>query len=245
MSHKLVTLVAVVMFSATAAIAFASEIAYPTFESPGLPISTTSSMLGPTGLLITPTAMIAPARSARLFYHEISADPKLQGFLGVTVPLTEDLEVSATQVANVEPLPAEPERYRNEIIVNMKYRVPFDKMLDNPQAPKVAVGLIDANNQVDRVYYVAVSQPVPLDPAGKSAVTFHAGFGASDTGEGRLDGFFGGVDFVPFPRGLAQIEYDGDNTNAGVAYCPSPSVEVSTGMVNDDFTWGVSFLSNF
>jgi len=242
MSRLVLTLVCVLLF---ATLALTASTDYGIWERPGPATEDTPSFLGITGLLITPTAMIAPALKVQVFYHQISSDPKEQTLYGATVGLTDGLEVSGLRMLNLAPLPAAPGQYRDETVVNVKYQVPLGQILGNPLAPEVAVGVFDTGNQVDRTYFVVLSRSASLMAEESAALSFHLGYGNTDSGSGRLDGFFAGVDFAPFENALVQLEYDADDVNAGLRYYATPWISLDAAIVADDFAWGATLRSDF
>ncbi len=243
-SRLVLTLVLASMFAALCFTAAADPDLYGPLKAPGPGTNAVPSYLGSTGLLITPTAMVMPPLKAGGFYHQVRTDPH-QSFWGATVGLPGGLELSAARLKNLEPLPTAPEEYRSETVVNAKYQVPLGKMLGNPLAPKVAVGVIDASNEVNRTYFLTLSRSFTLTQTDQAAINLHVGWGNTNKENTRLDGFFAGADFSPFRNALLQIEYDAKDLNAGIRLYPTPWLSLDAGVVNDDFAWGATARSEF
>jgi len=233
------------MFSVCVLAASASADTYGAWQGPPISSNPTASYLGQTGLLITPTAMIAPPLEGAIYYHKLQTDPRRQAFYGATVGLPGHLEVSALRMLNVESLPSSPGVFRNETVLNAKYQIPLGKLVGNALMPKVAVGVFDVSNQVARVWYLALSRSVSLTQTNGAPINLHLGFGNKDSGDGRLDGLFGGLDYAAAPDSLLQAEYDGQNLNAGVRYFPARWISVDGAVIANDFAWGATASNIF
>lgn len=204
----------------------------------------TPSFLGATGLLITPTAMIAPPLKASGYWHQIRSDVS-QSLYGATVGLPAGFELSGLRLTNVEPSLGGGSAPRDETVVSAKYQVPLGNMLTDPLLPKLAVGVFDATNEVNRIFYVTVSRSFSILQSNKAAINLHAGWGRANKDDTRLDGFFGGVDFAPFKAALLQIEYDARNLNADVRYSPSTWLSLDAGVVANDFAYGATLRTDW
>ncbi|HEY3398538.1 MAG TPA: hypothetical protein VGM19_12860 [Armatimonadota bacterium] len=246
MSPRIVlTLALALWFSLLALTASADPSLYEPFEASGPAATTTASYWGSTGLLLTPTAMVERPLKFSAFWHEVNTDPSNQTFIGLSVGLPFGFEVSGVRMQDLPPLPATPESFRDETILNAKYQVPLGPIVGNPLAPKVAIGVIDANNDFNRVIYVAASRSFTLTQQSNAALNVHLGWGNSNHGDARLDGFFGGVDLAPVPSVLLQAEYDAKNLNAGVRWYPRSWGSIDLGVVGNGFAWGATLRSDF
>jgi len=114
MSRLVVTLALVVMFSVLVLAASAASGGYGSWEAAAPTGQSPTSYLGPTGLLITPTALIAPPLEGAAFYHVIESEPRRQAFWGATLGLPDGFELTGTQLVNVEPLLSSPGVFRSE-----------------------------------------------------------------------------------------------------------------------------------
>ncbi len=229
------------MFSVLPLAAFAQTDIYGDWATPPVSSAPTASYLGQTGLLITPTAMVAPPLQGAAFYHAIQSEPRRQALWGAVFGLPGDLEASVVRMVNVEPQEATPGVYRNETVLNGKYQIPLGRLTRTEgEMPKVALGIFDASNTVARVWYLSLSHAFPVEAESLNMVNLHAGWGNKDHGGGRLDGFFAGMDFAPSSDSLIQVEYDGVNLNGNIRYYPARWVSIDLGVVAEDFAWGAT-----
>ncbi len=238
------TLTLVCWFSLLSLTASAEDSLYSAWSGPGPSSNATASYLGATGLLITPTAMITPPLRVNGYFHEIRSDPH-QSFYGATLGLPGGLEISGTRLQKIEPLPGQPNQDRDETVVNAKYQIPIKAWLVDAFAPKVAVGVFDAGNEVNRTYYLTVSRSFSLTQKSDAPLNLHVGWGHPNKDDTRLDGFFGGIDFAPFSKALVQVEYDAKDLNAGARFYPVPWLSLDAGVVANDFAWGLTLRSNW
>ncbi len=235
------TLAAVVVLLALASAGWSQGILYGVWEEPGPERGPIPSWYGSTGLIVTPTALTCPDRQVQAYWHQMEFDQE-QRVMGVNVGLTPNLEVGAARIKDV----AGPQGYVDETILNVKYKLDVSSLFDNPLAPDVAIGVWDWANDLNRAYYLTMSKQVPLvEETTSRQMNVHVGIANNDRDSGPMDGVFCGVDLVAFARGLVQIEYDGDDINGAVRYCPAPWVSLDAGIVSDDFGWGVSLNTNF
>jgi hypothetical protein len=192
--------------------------------------------------MITPTAMVAAPLTGAVYYHQIRSDPD-QKFFGATIGLPGGLEVSGVRLEDLEPLPSAPTVYPDVTVFNAKYQLPLGSWLHAPQAPKVAVGVNDASNEVNRTYYLAVTQPFVVSQANNTTLNLHLGYGHANKDDTRLDGLFAGFDFAPFSKAVVQVEYDAKSINAGVRLYPTPWLSLDAGVVADDLALGLTLRS--
>jgi hypothetical protein len=233
------------MFSVLVLAACAQSDPYGAWEGPPASNQPTTSYLGHTGLLVTPTAMIASPLAGAVYYHAVHSQPRRQAFYGATLGLPGDLEITGIRMVNVEPLLTSPDVFRSETVLSAKYQVPLAKLVRSSRAPKVGVGVFDVSDQVARSWYLVLSQSLNLEENPHSPLTLHLGYAKKDEGGGRLDGIFAGMDFALSDEALFQAEYDGDNLNAGVRYYPVQWISVDGGVVAGNFAWGATVNSEF
>ncbi len=239
-----VTLALVCWFSFSVLAVSADDFLYGPVTRPGPATNATASYLGATGLLITPTAMIAAPLKVSGYWHQIRSDLD-QRFYGATLGLPGNLEVSGVRLTNVEPLPGQTTPTRDETVVNAKYQVPLGNLLTDPLLPKVAVGVFDASDKVNRTYYVTVSRSLSLTQSNNAAINLHAGWGHPNVSDTRLDGFFGGLDFSPFAAVLVQVEYDAKDLNANLRYQAAPWLSLDAGVVANDLAFGATLRGDW
>ncbi len=190
-----------------------------------------ASLLGPTGLILTPTAeSLGTAQfnlGASAFFFEGADENAIYGNAG----LISGLEVGATRV-KVEDVDA-------ETLLNAKLRLPQPL----PVGLSLAVGVIDITDQVDSTPYLVASHTIgaglipPVGPLSNPQV--HLGIAS-----GIIDGLFGGVS-VNYDRTQLMAEYDGDNVNFGARFPLLDKLELQAAALDgfDDFAVGLTFTS--
>jgi hypothetical protein len=192
-----------------------------------------SSLLGPTGLLLIPTADSLGATQWNVGGSWLTSDTEDVAALYANVGLgIKGLEVGASWV--------NPEDADAEVLVNAKFLLPQPV----PLKLSLAVGVIDITDQVDSTPYVVFSHMigggVVLREGAFSAPQVHVGIGG-----GQLDGIFGGISAKLSDRFDVMAEYDGDNLNLGAKLPLSANVQVTAAALDglDDFGVGVSLSS--
>ena len=245
MVHRLAATLALVCLFCLCALAVSADTSlYGPWSGPGPAANATASYLGATGLMITPTAMVAAPLKASAYYHTIRTDPD-QAFYGVTLGLVPGLEASGVHLQNLEPLPSAPTGHPNATVFNAKYQPPVASWLNEPQAPKVAVGVNDVSNAVNRTLYVVLSKSFNAGQGPASAFNLHLGYGHANKDDTRLDGIFAGFDYAPISQALVQVEYDAKSINAGVRLYPAPWLSLDAGVVSNDLALGLTFRSDW
>ncbi len=214
-------------------------------EAPEL--EATTSWLGFTGLVYTPTALLSPPQQISGFAHQVKVDDNDRRIYGATVGLTSALEVGAARVTKVRQPTAEI-TYATETVVNFKYQANLGGLFNNPMMPKMVIGTYDISDQINRVNYIVLSQSLGL--AGETVsplpeMNAHIGYGNAERSGGPLDGIFGGIDFIPFQHALVQLEHDGEDINGVLRYFPAPWLSLDAGIVASEFAWGLSIDSGF
>jgi hypothetical protein len=189
--------------------------------------------------------MTSPALKLQGGYHEVASDPIFECIAMVSVGLTDDIEFSVGHLFNsAEPglLPAE---YPERTTINVKYNIPFEQLLGMSAEGDfdVAIGANDVTDQANRAVYLAFSKHFPIDLELDRFVTVHAGFGDTEWGYGRLDGFFGGIDYQATDDMSFQVEYDAEDINGCLRYYPVEWGSLDVGFVDEDFAYGLTFRS--
>jgi len=118
-----------------------------------------------------------------------------------------------------------PEAGGDEILFSSKWRF----RQSNVTQPAIAIGLIDVTDRIDLTPYIVVQKG--FDFAG-FGVTASAGYAKPDS---LLDGFFGGADVKLADKLHLLGEYDGNDVNAGVRLPLGDDLEVTAGMISDEF----------
>lgn len=208
-------------------------------------VSTTASWYGSTGLIVTPSAYIAPLLRVNGGYHQVQLDDYDQDLYSANVAVLSDLEVGISRVNNV--VKPDTEGTVNETVFNAKYRLPLGQWLGvGSVAPQVAVGVWDLSDQVNRDYYLVVSQSFGLSRSlPYTNVAAHVGYGQRELAGGSLDGLFAGFEFTPTQSTLLQVEYDADAWNAALRYQPIEWATVDVGVLDGEFGYGLSAVTAF
>jgi len=191
-----------------------------------------SSLLGPTGLLLTPTAEVLGMSQWNAGGALLADDAEDVTALYANVGLFKGLEVGASRV--------KPEGGGAETFVNAKFLLPQPI----PLKLSLAVGVVDITDQVDSTPYVVFSHMIGggliLQQGAFSSPQVHVGIGG-----GQLDGIFGGISAKLKDRIDVMAEYDGDDIKLGAKFPLSANVQVTAAALDglDDFGVGVSLSS--
>ncbi|MBM3473112.1 MAG: hypothetical protein FJX75_07600 [Armatimonadetes bacterium] len=178
------------------------------------------SIFGPNGLLLTPTAD-TPGMA------DVQLGAWWAGDLANSVALTSGegsgFESTAAWVdlngAGSEEVFSGKWRFRNNSFTQ----------------PAFAVGLIDITNQLDRTPYVVVQKGFHLSGNGLMAMV---GYAQPDS---LLDGFFAGGELTLADKYKAIAEYDGDDVNGAIRFSLGKHIEITAGMVKDEFAASAMF----
>ncbi len=190
------------------------------------------SLLGPTGLIIIPTAETLgllqwDAGVANVF---AGSGPDTS-VIFANIGLLPRLEIGASRLG--------PENADAETVFNAKLRV-----VGLPGKVTLAVGAFDLTDQIDQSPYVVLSHDLGagiISPHGQfTKPQLHIGFGS-----GQFDGLFAGVDVTVGGKADAMAEYDGNEFNLGVRWPVVPKVAVTAAALDtfDDLALGISLNS--
>ncbi len=205
------------------------------------------SWYGYTGLVRTPTALISTPQKMTGSAHQVEFDGEDRKVYAVTVGLMPTLEIGAARIKNVlqdTPIPT----YATETVVNVKYEANIGGLFNNPAAPKMAIGIFDISDQMNRTNYLVLSRSIGLAQGSASPLpqgNVHIGYASAEREPAALDGIFGGIDFIAMADTLAQIEYDGEDINGALRYYPAPWISLDAGIVNSEFGYGFTINSGF
>ncbi len=205
------------------------------------------SWYGYTGLVRTPTALISTPQKITGVAHQVKLDDRDHKVCGATVGLMPTLEIGAARVEDV-PQATIPLTYATETVVNVKYEANIGGLFNNPVAPKMAIGIFDISDQINRTNYVVLSRSIDLAQGSASLLpqaNVHIGYASAEREPAALDGIFGGIDFIAMADTLAQIEYDGEDINGALRYYPAPWISLDAGMLNSEFGYGFTINSGF
>ncbi len=161
------------------------------------------SLLGPTGLILTPTADTVGMTEFNLGVSGIRSDDTPDETIAYgNVGLVPGLEVGLSHVKL--------EHEDGETLLNAKLRL-FQPPLGRFT---VSAGMIDVTDRFDRTSYVVVSHVLGAGVISRvgpvTLPTIHLGIG-----NGQLDRVFGGVSTVVNRKVEVMAEYDGQHVNIG------------------------------
>lgn len=191
------------------------------------------SLLGPSGLLETPTAEALGMAQWNIGGTALWADEGAdEDLVYGNVGLLSGLELGFTRY-KVEDLDA-------ETFMNVKLQV----MESLPGKISVAAGLLDITDQIDRSPYVVASHDLGagiVSPRGRfTRPQVHVGVGS-----GKYDGLFGAFSLMVGRQAQVILEHDSDEFNAGVRWSFPPNFGVTASLLNDfeDFAAAASVSS--
>jgi hypothetical protein len=195
-----------------------------------LPACSAPSLLGPTGLLLTPTADALGQSEYNLGFFVLDTDNANDNNVWVgNVGVSNGVEVGAARVKRDG---------NRDTILNAKYGI----RPETEGSPGLAVGVIDATDEIEStVYFVASASLTRMLKTHHKEITtptVHIGVGG-----GGLDGFFGGASVVLGDVLTLMAEYDTNDVNLGARLAVGPELRVHAGFINElnDFALGVSF----
>ena len=191
-------------------------------------------------MVLTPTARTCVPQGMISSFHWIDLEPNAADVWSVNIGITADLEIGAARLSE------DWTGGSSEVVANAKYNVDLSRWTENPEAPEVAIGVWDIANEVNRTYYLVLTQDIEIAEEGQlSNLRGSIGYGDSDAGAGAMDGIFGGIEFVPFERGLVKLEYDADDFNAALSYSWSEKVSLEIASIDGDLGAGINFQTGF
>lgn len=205
-----------------------------------------TAWFGTTGLIMTPSAYVASPMKLSGGWHRVELDNVNQDLANVSAAITADLEFGVARLSNVLVPGISADTYVKKTIVSAKYNIDIANWFGVDLAPEFAVGVRDAADEINRAIYAVASKNFRIREEGTlSQFTLHLGWGNSEHNYGPLDGFFAGVEFVPYKNALVQVEWDNEEYNAALRYYPVPFCSVDVGVVDGDFAYGVTARTAF
>jgi len=205
------------------------------------------SWYGYTGLVRTPTALISTPQKITGGAHRVELNSREHNVYAATVGLLPALEIGAARIEDVlqdTPIPS----YATETVVNVKYEANIGGLFNNPVAPRMAIGIFDISDKVNRTNYLVLSRSISLVEGSASPLpqaSVHIGYANAAHSPATLDGIFGGIDFVAAEDTLAQIEYDGKDINGALRYYPASWLSLDAGILNSELSYGFTINSGF
>ncbi len=197
-----------------------------------------NSWVGSSGMIMTPVAKTVAPQAGIWAAHYIDYDDGKIQTANINFGITPSFELGAAYI--------DVDGGDSETVANAKYSLNLADWTGNEDAPQLAVGAWDIANKYNRSFYIVLSQDIRMSENGDTSnFRLHLGYGDNDADAGMLDGFFGGVEFIPFERGLIQLEHDGENVNAAFNYYLSDTVDVEIGSLDGDLGAGISLHTGF
>ncbi len=203
-----------------------------------------TSWFGGTGMVVIPTAEVAPYRSIQAHLNVIDVETEdWQTVYGANISFWQGLEAGFTQVGSAYTGAEQGE----ETLFQAKYQVDLDQILGlGPAAPMLAVGGRDLTNDVNRAYYVALTKEIAGDDYDRTSLArVTVGFGDTEISGTPLDGLFGGIDFTPFDFARLQLEHDGENFNGVLRYSWSEWAITEIAVLDGDMGYGFTLATGF
>ncbi len=191
------------------------------------------SLIGPSGLMRTPTAATLDALQFNVGISNVWADggPD-ESYVCASIGLTSRLELGVTR-AELEDLEA-------ETLLNIKLRF----LGPIPGKITLAAGAIDITDQLDQSGYLVLTHEVGAGAISSGEPFTHpqVHLGA---GSGQLDGLFGGLSVTYAGKTDLMLEYDGREFNMGLRHVLVPRLWLSAAALDtfDDLALGLHLAS--
>ncbi|HOF88120.1 MAG TPA: hypothetical protein PLZ36_08470 [Armatimonadota bacterium] len=189
------------------------------------------SFLGPTGLLLVPTADALAADEMALSVY--GTEGGVRAAYVFNYGIRQNLEVGFARYAD------------RETVINAKYNF----QPEDGRRAGVAMGVLDLTDQVNASLYIVASKKFELSSPGFTNFRVHAGLasGGAKNSTVPLDGFFGGLSLDISEKVILMAEHDGNNVNVGGGVLFGRGLQANVGMVGDDETlvYGASYTTSF
>lgn len=181
------------------------------------PVIASPSIFGPSGLLRVPNAdtLAPPGLEFGGYWSDNIATT-----LSMNVGVLPEVELSAAWV--------DPAGGSSAMVISGKWQLWDEKV----SQPALAVGIYDASNEINATAF-AVAQKHFL--VGNTKVRVVAGFGENNS---LVEGLFAGAEIYLGKGYSALVEYDGDNTNAGLRWPLRSGLELTAAVASNELTAG-------
>lgn len=187
------------------------------------------SHFGPTGLIAVPTTEVVEQSQVNFGAFFTSVDDNDCNYFTANMGIAKSLEVGATLI--------DPEFGSSETIINAKYQLTSE----TTTVPSLAIGLVDATDQIDSSAYLVLGKSLSLDSTSIIAPKIYVG-----VGNGYLDGIFAGATAALGSRTQIMAEYDADNFNYGARFALNNELRLDVSMIDtDNLSVGFSFNKGF
>jgi hypothetical protein len=189
------------------------------------------SFLGPTGLLLIPSADALAADELAVSLYGTEGGGRAAYIFNYGI--RENMEVGFTRFAD------------RETVINAKYNF----QPEDGRRAGVAMGVLDLTDQVNASLYIVASKKFELNTPGLTNLRIHAGLASGGTvnTDIPLDSFFGGLSLDITEKVILMVEHDGNNINCGGSLLFGRGVQANVGLVGDDQTlvYGASYNTKF
>lgn len=237
-AHKVAAFVVVLLIlSAVASMAQGWDTPY-LWDARAVQQAPTQSWFGASGMIVIPTADVIPQESVTAHFHsvELEATNEWEHVYGVNASIIQGLEFGFTGLTD-----GFTGTGSDEMVWQAKYAPDLQALFGlEPEIPQIAIGGRDLANDINRVYYIALSKEFIIDEYDGNSFRATVGFGDAEIGNTPLDGLFAGVDFTPFDFARLQLEHDGENFNAALRYWWSEWAVTEGGVLDGDLGAGVT-----
>jgi hypothetical protein len=213
-----------VLFALGALIALAVAPAAAQYAETPEPLTTTPSMLGPTGALITPTTDISD-RSYSIGYHWLN--DTFDALAKLNISPIDRFEVGVTWV---DPDSATVD---DETVFHAKYLLAEE----DDDSPALTVGVWDVSDELDQTWYAVVSKEIE----GEIPVIINLGGATGDI----INGFFANATLRLTEDLDFLLEYDSEEVNFGLRARPYEGITLDVLSVDNgvdrEFGVGASY----
>jgi hypothetical protein len=200
-----------------------------------LPAQAAPSLMGYTGLLLTPTADALAQDEYNVAFFALELEEGIdESVWAANLGVAQDLEVGFARI--------KPEGSASETFLNGKYQL----QREDGSKPALAAGVIDLTDERDTTVYFVMSKSVHglLKSQDRELTNprIHVGIGG-----GLLDGIFAGASVVLGGKLTLLAEYDTEDVNLGARLALGRGLRAHAGWIRDlnDFAVGLSFNKTY
>ncbi len=194
------------------------------FDEPVAPLTTTPSLLGPTGAIVTPTTGISE-RSYAIGYHWLN--DTFDSLAKLNISPIERLEVGLTWV---DPASAAVD---DQTVFHAKYLLADE----DDDSPALVAGVWDVSDELDQTWYAVISKTLE----GEIPVIVNLGGGTGDI----INGFFASTTLQLTEDVDFLLEYDSEELNFGLRARPYEGITLDAVSVDNgvdrEFGVGASY----
>ncbi len=203
-----------------------------------MPATAEPTILGPTGLIVNPTADITPVDHAWIALNFFDNGSNSIWTTNVTGSMSDNFEVNIGAV--------HPDEGRDGITVGLKCLF----MPESENAPGAAAGITFTDIAGDNVtsYYVVASKFFYLGDNASENASIHGGVTYVDSDGGDDFDFYVGLDVELVEKLIAILEYSGENTpyfdgfTYGARYYVGTQFTAQAAFIDGDLHIGGSFI---